>query len=184
MSRLSRVVFPALIGLALVAGPAAAPAAAGVLDYGAIANCRYNVTEGGTYGWTEALLKKIAISPPTIAKQTGTKSVGWRFVVERSLNGDVTPWRVIYRSPLQRAGSSAGLSIMRVYIHVPSENDLPNAQSFVWYRVILKMFRYTADGSVQTKVVHVMNDMHVNVDGDVLVDSYCPGLALQFFDGP
>lgn len=185
MSRLSRVVVLALMGLALGAGPAAPPAAAGVLDHGAIANCRYNVTEGGTYGWTEALLRKIAISPPVMPKPAGAASVGWRFVVKRSLDRANTPWRVIYRSPLQRAAKSAGFTPMRAWVNVPSDNNTPNGQDSVWYQVTLKMFWYRSDGSVQTKVSHLVNDMHVIVAGEEqYIDSYCQGLALQFFDGP
>lgn len=184
MSRLSRVVVLALIGLALGAGPAATPAAAGVIDHGAIASCRYNVTEGGTYGWTEALLRKIAVRPPVMPKPVGATSVGWRFVVERSLDGENGPWRVISRSPLQRAAKSADFTPMRVWVTVPSDNNTPNGQSSVRYHVTLKMFWYRADGSVQAKDTHLMNDMYVMVYGDDYIDSSCPGLALQFFDGP
>jgi hypothetical protein len=182
LSKLTRIVTLSLLGLAIAAGPAAGPAVAGVIDYGAIANCRYQVTESGKYGWTEALLKKIAVQPPTMPKKAGNKSVGWRFVVERSLDRENTPWKVTYRSPIQRAARSADLTPMRVAITVPPDNDTPNGQQFVWHRVTIKMFWYGAGGSVQTKLSHVMNDMHVIVDGEDLIDSYCPGLAQQFFD--
>ena len=182
MSRLARVLALSLIGLALVAVPSAAPAFAGVIDYGAIAKCRYNVTEGGTYGWTEALLKRIVLQPPTVAKVAGTKSVGWRFVVERSLDRAAPPWVVIYRSPRQRANSSAGFAPMRVAVNVPQEDATPHGRSAIWYRVTLKMFWYRADGSVQTKVSHLMNDMRLIVAGEELIDSYCPGLAQQWFN--
>lgn len=183
MSRLSRVVVLALIGLAVGAGPAATPAAAGVLDHGAIANCRYNVTEGGTYGWTEALLKKFAVRPPVMPRPAGAASVGWRFVVERSLDRENTPWRLIYRSPLQRAAKSADLTPMSVNVSVPPDSDTPNGQSYVLYRVTLKMFWYRSDGSVQTKVSHLVNDMHVIVGGDEqYIDSSCTGVARAFFN--
>jgi hypothetical protein len=184
MSRHIRIVTLTLVALALVAGPSASPATAGVIDYGAIASCRYRITQEGSYGWTAARLKKIVVSPPTVAKKDGTRTVGWRFIVQRSLDRTSTPWRVTYRSPLQREGKSADFTPMRVGVTVPAERDTPNGQDHVWYRVVLKMFWYRADGSVQAKIKHVMYDMYVVVDGEEYVDSYCPGLAQQFFDGP
>jgi hypothetical protein len=182
MSRLIRSLVLALIGLTVVAGSAATPAAAGVIDYGAIAQCRYKVTQGEEF-WTEALLKKIAVQPPTIAKTAGTTGVGWRFIVQRSLDRGNTPWVVTYRSPVQRASSSAGLTPMRVVVNVPADDQTPSGRDHVWYRVILKLFWYGAGGSVQNKVTHQMTDMHyvIPFDGytDDFIDSKCDGLATQ-----
>jgi hypothetical protein len=141
------------------------------------------VTQSLNGTWTEALLHRIAVRPPTIAKTVGTRSVGWRFIVDRSLDRENTPWVVAYRSPLQRGSSSADLTPMRVNVTVPADADTPNGQRFVWYRVIIKLFWYRSDGSVQMKVTHLMDDMHLIVAGDDLIDSYCPGLAEQFIDG-
>lgn len=179
MSKLTRFLGLSVIALALAAGPAATGAAAGVLDYGAIASCQYKVTQAGTFGWTEALLKRIDVSPPTITKPTGTKSVGWRFVVKRSLVRWNGPWKVTYRSPIQRAGSSAGLSPMTVGVAVPNVED----RSHVHYLVVIKMFRYDAAGSLVSKTSHLMGGLDLIMDGEEYVtDTYCPGLALQWFD--
>lgn len=181
MSRLTRSFALSLVALAVVAGPVATPAAAGVIDYGAIAKCRYTMTQSYKGVWTHALLKRIAVQPPTIAKKVGTRSVGWRFIVERSLDRDNTPWVVTSRSPLQRASSSAGLTPMRVAVNVPPADQTPDGQDRVWYRVTLKMFRYTSDGSVQTKVSHVMYDHYVIVGGEEQwTDSICQGQQLQY----
>jgi hypothetical protein len=177
---LARFIALSLIGTALVAGAAAAPAAAGVIDYGAIAKCRYTATVSSGDFWTEALLKKIAVQPPTVAKTVGTKSVGWRFIVERSLARDFGPWQVTYRSPLQRAARSADFTPMRVAVHVPAESNTPNGQDHVYYRVTLKLFWYATDGSVQNKVSHLMNDMTLALPDGEVTDSWCQGLALQF----
>jgi len=179
MSRLTRSLVLSLLGLAIVAGPAAPSAAAGVIDYGAIAKCHYTVTESSQGVWNEALFKKLAVLPPTIAKTAGTSSVGWRFLVGRSLNRANGPWQVTYRSPVQHAESSAGLTPMRVVVIVPPGSATPYGRDAVWYRVTLKMFWYGPDGSVQNKVSHQMTDMHVLVSGDELIDSYCAGLIQQ-----
>jgi hypothetical protein len=179
MSRLIRIVTLSLIALALGAGPIAGPAAAGVIDHGAIANCSYKVTQSGTYGWTRALLKEIVVSPPTVAKKTGTNSVGWRFIVERSLDRENGPWKITYRSPIQHAFKSAKFTPMSVGVTVPKNGG---DRDRVYYHVILKMFWYRADGSVQDKVKHPMYDMYVIVDGEELGDAFCPGVALQYFN--
>jgi len=182
MSRLIRSLVFAAIGLAMVAGPGAIAVDAGVIDYGAVANCRYKVTAEYLGTWTKAVLRRIAIDPPTIAKTAGTKSVGWRFIVERSLDRGDTPWVVTYRSPIQRASSSAGLSRMRVGVSVPAEDQSPNGRDHIYYRVILKLFWYRADGSVQNKVSHQMDDMHVFVADEEWIDSICQGAYLQYVD--
>lgn len=182
MSRLTRTVVLALIALAVLAGPAATAAQAGVIDYGAVANCRYRVTAEYQGTWTKAVLKRIAVEPPTIAKTAGTKSVGWRFLVQRSLDRGNTPWVVTYRSPIQRASSSAGLTPMRVGVSVPAEDQSPNGRDHIYYQVILKMFWYRADGSVQNKVTHVMNDMNVFVADEQWTDSVCQGAHQQYVD--
>ena len=179
MSRLTRFVAIPVIALAVVAGPAATGAAAGVLDYGAIANCRYKVTQAGTFGWTEALLKRIVVRPPTLPPMTTMASVGWRFLVLRSLDRGNTPYVVTYKSPIQRAATSAGFTSMRVNVNVPADVEDP---SHVWYQVRLRMLWYKADGSLFTSSWYTMGDMHVIVDGEDLIDTYCPGLAQQWFD--
>jgi hypothetical protein len=179
MSRLTRSIALSVIGLAIAAGPGATGAAAGVIDYGAIANCRYKVTQGGTFGWTEALLKRIVVRPPTLPPMSTMASVGWRFQVLRSLDRGNTPYVVTYKSPIQRAATSAGFTPMRVNVKVPTDVEDP---SHVWYRVRLRMLWYKADGSLFTSSWYTMNDLHLIVAGEELIDTNCPGLAQQWFD--
>jgi hypothetical protein len=163
-----------------VAGVRAAP----LPDYGAEAKCHYKITESGKFGWTQALLKKIAVTPPTIYAESGTQRVGWQFVVRRSLDRDNGPWNVTYRSHIQKgyatASSVAAFRTMRVQVSVPAVEY----QDDVYYTVALKLFWFSADGSVQSKIDHPMSSMHLIVGhedngGD---DDICPGLALQYFD--
>ena len=73
---------------------------------------------------------------------------------------------------------------MRVGVKVPADSATPNGQRFVWYRVTIKMFWYGPDGSVQKKISHLMENLNQMVAGEeVLTDVYCPGRAVQFFDG-
>ena len=174
-----------LVGLA-VGGPIAPPAAAH--GYGSTGLCRFVATQAGTYGWTEALLRRIAVTPPRLyAKRSGGQKVGWRFTVERSRNRSVTPWRVTYRSPIQKANATrnraANFNVMRVGVNVPTNVE---DQNHVWYRVKVKMFWYRPNGTVASSESYVLTGYLMYVDGDPegALDEYCPGLARQFFDGP
>ncbi|HEY8135223.1 MAG TPA: hypothetical protein VIF08_04220, partial [Candidatus Limnocylindrales bacterium] len=166
MSRLTRFVALSVIGVALVAGPAATTASAGVLDYGAIARCKYAVTQSHNGTWTEALLKRIVVRPPTLPAMTTMDSVGWRFVILRSLDRENTPYVITYRSPLQRAPRSADFTPMRHKLHVPAEADTPNGRSFVSYQVMLKFYWYKADGSLFTSAVYTMQNMDLVIAGE------------------
>src|SRR3954463_3196460 len=102
-----------LIGLVVTAAALVAPlatvSAAPAADYGASVKCRYVVTEPSSeLGWTEARLSRIVVNPPTVYAKQGTQKVGWRFSVKRSLNWDLGPWKVTYRSPVERASATTG----------------------------------------------------------------------------
>src|SRR4051812_30004143 len=105
MQRATTYALAALTAAMLLLVNGATVAVAGVIDHGAVVRCRYDVTVPGTYGWTEALLKKIVVHPPTVPKTSSDQRVGWRFIVERTLDREFTPWLVVYRSPRQRASS-------------------------------------------------------------------------------
>lgn len=172
--------------LALLAATFVAPtvSATPLPDYGSTANCKYKITESGKYGWTEALLKKLAVKPPTIYAKHGTQRVGWQFIVQRSLDRERGPWTVTYRSHIQKANattsSAAAFQTMRVEVSVPAV-EYPED---VYYTVALKLFWYKADGSIQSKVDHPMSTLHVIVghQDDRGTDDICQGLARQYFD--
>jgi hypothetical protein len=183
MNRLKATLLIPLATAALFAGPISVSATPAP-DYGAVAKCHYKITASGKFGWTQALLKTIAVTPPTIYAESGTQQVGWRYVVRRSLHRDSGPWKVTYRSPIQKesatTSSAAAFHTMRVQVSVPEVEY----QDDVHYTVSLTLFWYNADGSAQSKVGHPMSSMHLIVGhedngGD---DDFCPGLAQQFFD--
>ena len=152
--------------------------------HGSTVNCRYQVTQEGRYGWTEALLKRIAVKPPTIYAKSGTQLVGWQFVVRRSLDRSYTPWVVVYRSQIQQrvatATTAADFDVMRVGVNVPTNVE---EQAFVWYKVTLRVFWYAPDGSVASKAKSLFTAYNMHVDGeDIATDDYCPGLARAFFN--
>jgi hypothetical protein len=153
-------------------------------NYGSTVTCRYRVTEEGTNGWTEALLRKLVVTPPTIYAKNGPQLVGWRFIVKRSLDRWNTPWVVTYRSPIQKrqatTSTPADFARMRIGVTVPTNVE---DQQHVWYRLTLKIFRYAADGSVASNASSRFTDYTVHVAGEAgASDLYCEGLARQYFD--
>ena len=180
MHRVTTYALASLAATAMLVAACPTVAVAGVFDYGAIASCGYKVVRSHNGVWTRALLNEIAIDHPTIVKtdKSANQTVGWRFIVERSLSGHVGPWNVTYRSPVQRALKSAGLTSMQVAVTVPPADATPNGRDAVWYRVILKLFWYRPDGAVLNKVSHQMTDLNLTVASEeILTDSHCPGLV-------
>jgi hypothetical protein len=155
-------------------------------NYGSTVTCRYRVTQGGKYGWTEALLNKLVVTPPTIYAKHGTQRVGWQFVVRRSLDRGNTPWVVTYRSTIQKrqatTSTPAGFDTIRVGVNVPTDVE---DQQHVWYKLTLRVFWYASDGSVGSKISSKFTDYTVHIDGEEWAsDPYCEGLARQWFEGP
>lgn len=154
-------------------------AAPALNNYGSTVTCRYQVTQEGTNGWTEALLKKLVVTPPTMYAKNGTQLVGWRFIVKRSLDRWNTPWVETYRSPIQKrqatTSTPADFDTMRIGVNVPTNVE---DQQHVWYRLTLKIFRYAADGSVASSASSRFTDYTVHIAGeDFESDLYCAGLA-------
>jgi hypothetical protein len=172
------------VGAAILAVPATAGATPAP-DYGATVRCHFQVTARNNHQWTEAQLRRIAVTPPQIPAAASTQTVGWRFVVTRSMDKEIGPFRVIYRSPIQKGSATTtgddGFTTMRADITLPGD---PEGDRFVWYRVTLKMYWYNADGSVQNEVVYLMPDMHWIVNRhDFDTENYCPGLEQLQIDG-
>ena len=122
------------------------PAAAGTppADYGSSVQCRYRAGGSGpAYEWK---LKRIVVAPPVLYANNGTQKVGWRFVVRRSLNGENGPWKVTYRSPIQKrtatATQAAQFDTQRVDVAIP---EVENVRG-VHYHVSLKMLWYRSGG--------------------------------------
>jgi hypothetical protein len=184
MNRLSATLLTTLAAVAALTVPVAAASATPAPDYGASVTCRYVITEPSSeIGWTEARLSRFVVSPPTVYAQHGTQDVGWRFIVKRSLDWDNGPWKVTYRSPIQRASattsSAATFSNMKVGVSVPNVDN----QAHVYYVLILKIFWYASNGSVQSSVSHEF-DWYTEKVGRHAYDQYrghgpCPGLVTQ-----
>ena len=184
--------FFALAGvlMAAVASPVAAaqdPSVAGAA-HGSQARCRYEATQVGKFGWTEALLRRIVVIPPTMYGLTRGQTVGWRFAVQRSI--DSAGWERTYRSPIQRttAGPNRPASFTKMGVGVGLPGIPPGADwdlNDVHYRVVLKMFWFRSDGSVQQRVTHGFSSHRHYVDGEYHYgEQYCAGEIRQFFDGP
>jgi hypothetical protein len=105
-------------------------------------------------------LDRLDVRPPQVWSVRGTQKVGWRFMVERVRNPRSTfddPWRETYRSAIQTAtateASSAAFTPMYVPVEVPRGTLVRNHG----YRVMIKMFWYRADGSVQGTSQHLLS---------------------------
>jgi hypothetical protein len=176
----------------VAAGPTAAASGESALassSQGSQTRCRYEATQVGSFGWTEAKLRRIVVTPPQIYGLSRGQTVGWRFVVRRSI--DYGPWKVTYQSPVQKATAgpnrAASFSKQGVAVALPS---IPSGSDWdhwdVHYRVVLKMFWYRSDGSLQQTASHVFSRYNTYVDG-VLENTWaesCQAEIRQFFDGP
>lgn len=175
-----------LLSLVTVAALLAVPGAAAATpaDYGSTARCRYEITAAGQFGWTEADLVRVRLTPPEMFAQSGTQAVGWGFIVRRSIDGG--PWRVVRRTRIQMSTATtstpATFSPLRTGITIPAIDE----PEFVHYNVVLKMFWFNGDGSVASKVSYPMpyitHKVHAAHDGagDNRGGPGCPGRLLQF----
>src|SRR3954451_16711028 len=93
----------AFVASVIVAGPVAA-ATAPTSDYGNTVNCRYRA--GGSGPAYDYVLKRLVVTPPVLYAVKGTQTVGWRFVVTRAEWWGSEPWKVTYRSPVQKRSAT------------------------------------------------------------------------------
>lgn len=191
----AKVVFSTLALATTMSGVAVAPAVGGATggtvatSTGGEARCRYAATQVGRFGWTEARLRRIVVTPPTVYGTTRGQTVGWRFVVQRSIDGGA--WSLTYRSPVQTATASPSraASFSKLDVDVALPRPPAGADWDLWdvhYRVTLKTFWYRADGTVEQRSSHRFERHSIYVDG-VLHDTWaetCQGEIRQFFDGP
>ena len=117
------------------------------------------------------------VTPPDLYADYGTQTVGWRFVVRRSRNWDVGPWKITYRSPIQQAEATVNqpgaFAAMSVGVRVPNVED----KSAIRYRVTLKMLWYASDGSVSSRVRHRMLNLKWYANGSLKGEAdYCPAI--------
>ena len=170
-----------MVALALasvLAGPAAA-ATPPTSEYGNTATCRYRAPgDGPAFDWR---IKKIAVTPPVLYAKSGTQTVGWRFVVTRSMSFGGDPWKVTYTSPIQKASATtshaAPFTAKSVDVAIPPVENVVS----VWYHVTLKLYWYKANGSVQSQASYVMPYVisHTRFDDDW--DTKC---TAGFYQGP
>jgi hypothetical protein len=171
----------ALASGAIVAGPAAA-ATSPTSDYGNTVECRYQAGgHGPAYDWR---INKLVVTPPVVYANSGTQTVGWKFVVTRSKNDDNGPWKITYRSPVQKASATtthaAAFSSKSVEVAIPA---MPENVTFIRYEVTLKLFWYGTDGSVQSQQSYLMPWMKSITNGHYYGD-YDNDCQAGFYEGP
>jgi hypothetical protein len=145
------------------------------------AKCTYRTTfEGsGSHWWR---LRRIDVRPPRVFAISGSQKVGWRFVVQRSK--DQGPWQVAYRSQVQKATASvnsrAAFESMGSRVSVPPPSSQFDNHHF--FRVVVKMIWYRADGSQQGSARHLVDFYREQLDGEVFAgdgEGACQGIKGQ-----
>jgi hypothetical protein len=155
----------ALVAAIVFVGPVAAAGGP------AVTSCRYEATEVGQDGWTEAQLKRIAVNPPEMYPLNGanTQKVSWRFTVERYIGNDPYTAKRTYRSPRQfgtaATDQAAPFSPMSVHVNLPTvsgNHDLTD----VHYLVLVTRVWYNPDGTVYSLGNGSNGKYRVYVDGE------------------
>jgi hypothetical protein len=186
--RAAQMLLAASVASVIAIAPAAADAEATASGYGTKVKCGYKVTSGRPEFWSEAELRRIKVTAPTMYALERKQTVGWRFLVKRSIDGGA--WKTTYKSPIQKAiahaDRAADFSPMKVAVALPEIDPWADYElDDVHYRVVLKMFWYRPDGSRQRTVTHLLEEYRVYVDGEFEYrDDLCRGLIRQFVDGP
>ena len=125
------------------------------------------------------------MTAPKLYANSGTQQVGWRYFVTRTMNWGGGPCKVTYTSPLQKAAATtskaAPFTSQSVDVQLPNIGDTPYQS--VTYVVTLKLFRYNADGSVQSKTNYQMPYMKEIFNGHYYGDwdNKCQGGS---YEGP
>jgi hypothetical protein len=111
------------------------------------------------YRW-QGKLTRLDVRPPQMWSIAGTQRVGWRFIVQRAKKPTSTfndPWFTTYRSAIQTATAtqvdSAAFTPMHVKVAVPKGTLERNHA----YRVMLKLFWYRANGTVQGTAKYLLS---------------------------
>lgn len=162
-----RALIAASLGLCLTLAGASGPALAGTTppNYGSTVMCRYHTNSPGP-AFT-AKIRKIIVTPPEMFAKSGQQTVGWRYVVQRTIDEGAYPsHQVTYKSPIDKASATtakaANFETMSVGVALPSVDNLRD----VTYQVELKMMWYRANGSVQSTASYLMPTYSVHVKGD------------------
>ena len=185
----------AVVGLGLMAltpvAVAAAPTTGTVTppDRGSTVRCKYHTNADLNWSFT-AQLRRIVVTPPRmLSKSGGRQTVGWQFAVSRLIDqGSSSVSTTTYTSKVQKAVATttrvAAFDNMRVGVIVPT-GDWSKSQ--VQYRILVTLFWYRANGTVQSTVSYLISSSYnYYVNGQWWDNSwnYCPGVVKQWADGP
>ncbi len=170
-SRRRAPIAAALLALAAATMVSAPALAAYPPWYTSSVQCRYRADATG-----ERVLTKIVVTPPSLYADSEPADVGWRVVVRRSLNLDLGPWKIRYRTPIEIAEATedqpGAFETASIDVIVPDIEDL----SSVRYRVTLKMMWYASDGTVMYRLSHRMESLKLYWKGNFqrIEGDYCP----------
>jgi hypothetical protein len=155
----------ASVAATVICGPVAAYSPPSS-DYGNTATCNYRAPgDGPSFNFR---IKKIIVTPPVLYGTDSTHNVGWRFVVTRSKSWGGDPWKVTYRSPIEKAtatkSQAAHFTTKSVDVAIPNVENVAS----VSYHVTLKLYQYSSSGAVLSITSYQMPYMisHTRFDDD------------------
>ena len=135
---------------------------------------------GPAYDWR---LNKFVVAPPVVYGNKSPQTVGWRFVVTRATNWGGDPWKVTYRSPIQKASATttqaAAFTSKSVDVAIPNVDNVTS----VWYHVTLKLYWYRSNGTVASQTTYLMPWMKWVQNGHYYGD-YDQICQAGFYEGP
>ena len=132
--------------------------------YGVDVSCRYRSVPVEGWDW-KMELRRLRVDPPTAFAKRAQQTVGWRFVVQRRSDVNTT-WKRIHVSPIQKSGPLGYLQyadFTRMTFDVPHPNQ-PGTD----YRVVVKIYWYASNGSLQSRDRFLINDYRVLRDGELV----------------
>ena len=131
------------------------------------------------YVW-RGKLTRLEVRPPRVRSVIGTQRVGWRFIVQRAVNPTSTfsdAWKTTYRSAVQTATATDTKRARFTPMYVPVDVPRASAERSYGYRVMVKMFWYRADGSVQGTAKHLLSyyEIFFKEHVEVISPPWCDG---------
>lgn len=186
------------LGLAVLISPAASSfasaAIAGSNVHGAEADCVYKTVALGTS--TGFKLRKIVVSPPTnLLGHTPNQAVGFRVVVQRSYPNNDGPTPIgerksVFVSELQMSVASPDQAAVFSPVVAPirfvsGADEYPNGHRS-WFRTVIKVYRFNADGTVESHGRGLIWPFDLLRDGHYVTTQYgvCDGAWLDQPNSP
>jgi hypothetical protein len=152
--------------LVLVVAPLSTVSAGSTSNaYDVDVTCKYRSVPVSGWDW-KMNLRRLRVDPPAVFANKPQQLVGWRFIVQK--RNDNIAWKRMYRSSIQKATALDYLAANFARMTF----DVPKPKAHTHYRVIVKVFWYRTDGTVQATDRFLVNEYRVVRDGQLMwIDS-------------